>query len=88
MRTIEQNLDNLTPRRGLHRVWKSICEGDRAQLVARWIDAETEKNQPYENCDAVNGDEAARRGFVSVCTSPNGRRCLHKLRTFTVSTAA
>lgn len=86
MRTIEQTFDNLTPRRALHRVWKSICEGDRTQLVAGWIDAETEKNQPYENCDAANGDEAARRGFVlSVCTSPNG---LRRLRTLTVSTAA
>ena len=86
MRTFEHNFDNLTLRRSLHRVWESICEGDRTRLVARWIDAKAEKSQSYENGDTKK-DGGRSRASVSVCTSPNARPCLRRLRTSTVATA-
>lgn len=88
MRTFEYNFDNLTPRRCLHRVLKSTCEGDRTRLVARWIDPETQKSQPHENGDANNGDGAVSRGLVLVGTSRNAFLCFCRLRTSAVATAA
>ena len=88
MQTFMQNVDNLSPRRGLHRVWESIREGDRTRLVARWIEPKTEKSQSYKNGDAMNDDEAAGRGLLSVCLSPNPRPCFRRLRSSTVAAAA
>jgi len=53
---LKRNIDYLTPRRGLHRVWESVSEGDRTSLIARWIDAKTEKSQLLENDDAKKDD--------------------------------
>lgn len=81
MQLFVEIFDNLTPGRGLHRVWESICEGDRTQLVARWIDPETEKSQSHESRDAKKDDGPRNRGLVSDCTSANARPCVRRRRT-------
>lgn len=48
---LKRNIDYLTPR-SLHRVWESVSEGDRTSLIARWIDAKTEKGQSHKNGDS------------------------------------
>ena len=42
MRIFTENLENMTGRRGLYRVWAPAREGEATPLVARWIDPQSE----------------------------------------------
>ena len=45
MRIFKENLENMTGRRGLYRVWAPAREGEATLLVARWIDPQAETHR-------------------------------------------
>jgi hypothetical protein len=87
MRIFTSNLEDLTTRRGLHRVWEAIREGGQAQLVARWIDPESEESRAYDNGEAIEGDEAGGPGLLVVCNSPKARLSFRWCRTMSAPVA-
>ena len=54
---------HLKPRRSLYRVWVTVVEGDRARLVARWINPEAKSGvgDAAEEAPAMTDVEARWR---------------------------
>ncbi len=87
MRIFTSNLEDFTTCRGLHRVWAAIREGGQTQMVARWIDPESEESRAYGNGEAIEGDEAGDPGLLVVCNSPNARLSFRRRRTMSALAA-
>jgi hypothetical protein len=58
MRVLAENLDNMTPGRGLHCVWEFARVGGQKRLVAHWINPGAEDVGSQDYADAIDGDQA------------------------------
>ena len=65
MRISTDNLENLTTRRGLYRVWMPASKGEPTPVVARWVDPQAAMRELQEGDDS-SGKEEARRIWLRI----------------------